>query len=301
MELKHLQYFTEVVKHGSFSKAAEYLYISQPNISNVIKSLEEELDVKLLIRTTRKLELTDTGKLLFQYGQQISQTLQQFYQELDDTKNSKKGYVKIGIFPMLGTEFFTKMIAEFHKQYPEISVRFVEDGASNLKKALIQGELDLVVMPYPIDEELFNFFPFLKGDLRILVHQRHPLANNESVKWSELLDENFIIFREGFTIHDTIMEECGRLGFEPNIICETSQWNFMIEMVSINQGITILPQSKFNEIDHNNLKLKILPLVEPEKNWNLGIAWRKEYYLSFATRTWIQFLKGTLETECSIS
>ena len=295
MELKHLQYFTEVVKHGSFSKAAEHLYISQPNISNVIKDLEEELDVKLLIRTTRKLELTDTGKLLFQYGQQVSQTLQQFYQELDDTKNSKKGYVKIGIFPMLGTEFFTKMISEFHKQYPEIRVRFVEDGASNLKKALIQGELDLVVMPFPIDEELFDFFPFLKGDLRILVHQHHPLANNESVKWSELLDENFIIFREGFTIHDTIMEECGRLGFEPNIICETSQWNFMMEMVSINQGITILPQSKFNEIDHNNLKLKILPLVEPEKNWNLGIAWRKECYLSFATRTWIQFLKDTLE------
>jgi DNA-binding transcriptional LysR family regulator len=63
MELKQLQYFTEVVKHGSFSKAAEYLYISQPNISNVIKDLEAELDVKLLIRTTRKLELTDTGKI----------------------------------------------------------------------------------------------------------------------------------------------------------------------------------------------------------------------------------------------
>ena len=87
--------------------------------------------------------------------------LQQFYQELDDTKNSKKGYVKIGIFPMLGTEFFTKMISEFHKQYPEIRVRFVEDGASNLKKALLQGELDLVVMPFPIDEELFDFLPFL--------------------------------------------------------------------------------------------------------------------------------------------
>src|SRR3954447_6954762 len=295
MELKHLQYFTEVVKHGSFSKAAKYLYISQPNISNVIKDLEEELDAKLLIRTTRKLELTDLGRLLFQYGQQVSQTLQQFYQELDDTKNSKKGHVKIGIFPMIGTKFFTKIISEFHKQYPEISVRFVEDGANNLKKVLMEGDLDLIVMPYPIDEELFDFYPFLKGDLRILVHQRHPLANNESVKWSELRDESFIIFREGFTIHDTILEECERLGFEPNIICETSQWNFMMEMVSINQGITILPQSQFNEIENNNLNFKILPLVEPEKNWHLGLVWRKEGYLSFATRTWIQFLKETLE------
>jgi DNA-binding transcriptional LysR family regulator len=99
---------------------------------------------------------------------------------------------------MLGTEFFTNVISNFHKQYPEITVQFVEDGASNLKKELLQGDLDLVVMPYPIDEELFDFFPFLKGNLRILVHERHPLANNESVKWSELHDENFIIFREGY-------------------------------------------------------------------------------------------------------
>ncbi|MCM3672175.1 LysR family transcriptional regulator [Mesobacillus maritimus] len=296
MELKHLQYFTEVVKHGSFSKAAESLYISQPNISNVIKDLEEELEVKLLIRTTRKLELTDTGRLLYQYGQQVSQTLQQFYQELDDTKNSKKGSVKMGIFPMLGTEFFTNMIANFHLQYPEIRVRFVEDGARKLRESLLQGDLDLVVMPYPIDEKVYDFFPFLSGELRILVHQQHPLANKSSVKWGELVDENFIIFREGFTIHDTIIEECGRLGFEPKIICETSQWNFMIEMVSNHQGITILPQSKFNEIDSQHHKLKVLPLVDPEKEWNLGIAWRKESYLSFATRTWIQFLKETLES-----
>ena len=71
MDIRQIHYFTEVVKHGSFSKAAEHLYISQPNISNVIKDLEEELDVKLLIRTTRKLELTDTGRLLFQYGQKF--------------------------------------------------------------------------------------------------------------------------------------------------------------------------------------------------------------------------------------
>jgi len=293
MELKHLQYFTEVVKHGSFSKAAEALFISQPNISNVVKNLEEELEVKLLIRTTRRLELTDAGKLLFRYGQQISQTLQQFYQELDDTKNSNKGYVKMGIFPMVGTEFFTDLIASFHKQYPEIIVRFVEDGARGLNEKLLQGELDLVIMYFPIDEEAFDFFSFLKGDLRVVVHQHHPLAAYEKVKWEELADENFIIFREGYIIHDIILKECRKIGFEPNIICETSQWNLMLKMVSNQQGITILPQSKFDEIQ-DHCHVKILPLVEPEKNWNIGIAWRKESYLSFATRTWIEFLKNSL-------
>ncbi|MFS0824664.1 LysR family transcriptional regulator [Bacillus sp. 1P02SD] len=295
MELKQLHYFSEVVNQGSFSKAAEVLYTSQPTISNVIRDLEEELDVKLLIRTTRKLELTDAGKLLYQYGQRMHQIVKQFYQELDDTKNSQKGYVKIGIFPMLGTKLLSKMIAKFHKLYPGIRVRFEENSAANLQKALMKGDLDLVVMPYPIDQDVFEFFPFLKGDLRILVHQSHPLAKKESVKWGELINENFIIFREGFAIHDTILKECRRLGFEPDIICETSQWNFMIELVSMNQGITILPESNFNEINHQHLQVSISPLTEPQVTWQLGIAWKKDRYLSYATKTWIEFLKKTQE------
>ncbi|MBZ5752361.1 LysR family transcriptional regulator [Metabacillus rhizolycopersici] len=295
MELKQIHYFTEVVKQGSFSKAAEQLYISQPNISNVIKDLEKELDVTLLIRTTRKVELTDTGKLLFQYGQQIFQSLQFFHQELDDMKNRKKGSIKIGIFPMLGMHFFTEILAEFHKRYPGISIRFEEDGAYNLKKSLIQGELDLVVMPLPIEKEEFNFLPFLKGDLRLLVHKNHALANKEEVAWSDLQNEDFIIFREGFSIRDTIFEECKRLGFEPTIICESSQWNFMIEMVSIKQGIAILPQSTQKEIDYTDKHIKVLRLTDPQINWHLGIAWRKESYISNATKTWINFVKERLK------
>ena len=63
MDNRQIHYFTEVVKQGGFSKAAEHLFVSQPTISNVVKDLEKELDVQLLIRTTRKLELTDTGKI----------------------------------------------------------------------------------------------------------------------------------------------------------------------------------------------------------------------------------------------
>jgi DNA-binding transcriptional LysR family regulator len=293
MELKQIHYFTEVIKQGSFSKAAERLYTSQPSISNVIKDLEEDLDVTLLLRTTRKLELTDAGKLLYQYGQEIHQSLQHFHQELDDIKNSKKGSIVMGIFSMLGTQFFTEIISEFHKQYPDITVQFVEDGADYLKKALIQGDLDLVVMPYPI-EKTFQFFPFLNGDLRLLVHQDHVLAKKEQVTWLELQNEQFIIFREGFTVHDIIIEECRKVGFEPKIICETSQWNFMMEMVSIKHGITILPQSNLNEIDHKDKELKVLPLVSPTVHWHLGIAWKKDRYLSYSARTWIEFAKDKL-------
>lgn len=291
MELKQIQYFTEVVKHGSFSKAAESLHLSQPNISKIVKSLEEELNAKLLIRTTRKFELTDTGKLLYQCGQQIAESVQYFYQEFDDV--SKKGYVKMGIFSTLGTDVFSEIMSLFHKEYPEITVQFVEDGAFNLKKMLINGDIDLVVMPIPIDEE-FDCIPFLSGDLRLLVNQNHRLSNYETVSWEDLRNECFIIFRKGFKVHELIMEECKRIGFEPNIICETSQMNFILDMVAFNQGITILPQRDQKEIDKNERGIKIIPL-HPQVNWQTGIAWKKGSYISHATKTWLDFVKNKLE------
>lgn len=292
MDFKQIQYFTEVVNRGSFSKAAEHLFLSQPNISKSIKDLEKELDAKLLTRTTRKIELTDTGKLLYQYGQRISQSIEHFYDELDDIKNSKKGNIKMGIFSTLGTEIFSELMAQFHKEYPFITVRFVEDGALYLKDTLLQGELDLVVMPLPIEDD-FESIAFMKGDLRLVVHQSHRLAKEETVSWENLKDESFIIFREGYEVHELIMQACSLNGFEPNIICETSQWKFIMEMVSFNQGITVLPKGDLEEMDISNKEMITIPLT-PAINWQVGIAWKKGNYISFATRTWIEFIKTKL-------
>ncbi|MGY3312830.1 DNA-binding transcriptional LysR family regulator [Peribacillus simplex] len=219
--------------------------------------------------------------------------IEHFYDELDDIKNSKKGNIKMGIFSTLGTDIFSELMALFHKEYPLITVRFVEDGALHLKNTLLQGELDLVVMPLPVDDE-FESIPFMKGDLRLVVHQNHRLADQETVLWEDLKEESFIIFREGYQVHELIMQACKLNGFEPNVICETSQWKFIMEMVSFNQGITILPQSDLEQIDVSEGKIKVIHL-NPRINWQIGIAWKKDSYLSYATRTWIDFIKTNLE------
>ncbi|MDW0116345.1 LysR family transcriptional regulator [Sporosarcina thermotolerans] len=294
MDSRQIHYFTEVVKQGSFSKAADHLFVSQPTISNVVKDLEKELDTQLLIRTTRKLELTDTGKLLYQYGEQFSQLFRQLNQELNDVKDAAKGTIKMGIFSSVGTEILTDIMSDFYKRYPNILIRFVEDGESNLKNALDNGELDLIVLEESKNKNL-NYIPFLKGDLRLLVHETHPFADKESVSWKELMDEKFIIFHEGFAVRRFIMKECERMGFQPNIICETSQWKFIFEMVSSNMGISILPQSDVTELKVSHLGIKVLPLIDQEVHWQIGIVWQKDGYTSYATRAWIQFLKQRLE------
>ncbi|WP_084544103.1 LysR family transcriptional regulator [Paenisporosarcina indica] len=293
LDFRQIHYFSEIVKHGSFSKAAEHLFVSQPTISNVVKDLENELDSKLIIRTTRKFELTDAGRLLYQYSQSLTNSLLHFHDEMNDIKRGMKGTIKMGVFTSVGTEILTKIMADFYVIYPDINITFVEDSADHLKKALIQGELDLVVVNLPTNEE-FESFPFLKGDLQLLVHEGHTLANRKTVEWVELKDEKFIMLREGFTVYDMIMWETKQLGFEPQIICETSQWKFILELVSFNLGIAVLPQSTLTKIIVKHKGIEVVPLEAPEVFWEIGIGWQKNGYVSLATRKWIDFLQEKL-------
>lgn len=296
MDMRQIHYFSEIIKSGSFSKAADNLFVSQPTISNVVKDLEKELETKLLLRTTRKLELTDAGRLLYEYSQNLSSSLLHFHEELDDINRGMKGNIKMGIYTSVGTEIITKIMADFYCYYPDINITFVEDSADNLKNSLFSGELDLVVVNLPTSEE-FESFPFLKGNLQLLVQENHPLAKRKSVRWEELKDEKFIMFREGFTVYDMIMWETKQTGFSPDIICETSQWKFILELVSFNLGITVLPQSTLTKIMVKHKGINVIPLSAPEVKWEIGIGWQKQGYLSLATRKWIEFLQKKIQEE----
>ncbi|MEH7120333.1 LysR family transcriptional regulator [Neobacillus vireti] len=293
MELKQLEYFSEVVKQGSFTKAAVALYTSQPSVSNAVKDLEKELGETLLIRRMRKIELTDAGRLLFSYCQQLAHTLEEFQLDLDALKTNKTGVVRMGSTSTIGGQFFAEVIAEFRKTYPDITIKFTENGATLLKKELLEGHLDVIIVHTPVDESLFNYFIFLKGELRLIVSKSHPLAGAEKVDWLSLQNENFILLPEGYKIRELILSECHHHGFSPKIICETSHWDFLIEMVSREQGITILPQNEQKPLEIGDHNICIIP-IEKRIFWELGIGWRKEGYRSYAAKSWIEFLQAKL-------
>lgn len=129
MDIRHLQYFLEVARQQSFTKAAEVLYITQPTISKTVKSLEEELGITLLDRYGKKVELTDAGHVFFRQALEIEKSFRSLSSELDDLMNLKKGHLRIGLPPMVGSSFFPMIIGEFHKAYPQVTIQLFEDGA----------------------------------------------------------------------------------------------------------------------------------------------------------------------------
>ncbi|WP_282938476.1 LysR family transcriptional regulator [Paenibacillus sp. RC67] len=293
MDMRHLQYFLEVARWNSFTKAAQALYITQPTISKMIKNLEEELGVILFDRIGKRIELTDAGAVLLTQAQHMVKSFDEMTSHLDELMKVKRGRIRIGLPPMVGANFFPKVIGRFREQYPGITLQLFEDGSKKVEAEVGAGELDIGVVLLPTNEELFESFSFVKQQLMLVVHPSHPLAGSQEAALMDLKEESFLLFHEDFALHDRIIAECERLGFVPDVVYKSSQWDFISEMVAANLGIALLPEAICRELDSK--RVRTIPLTKPMIPWHLAMIWRKDSYLSFAVREWIAFTQSMLQ------
>lgn len=289
MDIRQLSYFAEVAKHKSFTKASQTLYLSQSTISKMIKNLEEELGVILIDRSGKQIELTDEGEIVFDYAQDILHRLDDLSASLYDVMHLKKGKVKIGLPPVIGTLTFPSIMMEFRRQYPEIHLELAEVGAKKVEQYVEDREVDFGVVMLPVEETKFDVVPFVQEDLWLLIHASHPLAKSRSVSLAELSEEDFLLLTDEFTLPHRVVDECRQAGFEPKISYQSSQWDFIAEMISKNLGVTLFPKSICERYHSDDVKTVPLSKSIP---WKLGVILAKNRYVSYAARQFIQLIKA---------
>lgn len=287
LELKDLRYFTEVAQYGSFTKAAESAYISQPTLSKSIKKLETELKVELFERSTRSLKLTDAGEIIFKQATKILGATDELSILLDDLINLPTGKIKIGIPPLIGTLFFPAIAKKFKLSYPEVELELIELGAKRIEHLVDEGHVDVGIIVFPTDHSKFEINPFIKEEFMLYTSTQHRLAESKEVTISQLAEEHFILFNREFALHKLIINECQKAGFQPNIAYESSQWDLITELVGAELGITLLPRSIYRKMDHHYIKM--IPLLSPPM-WELGFITKKDRYQSFAVRALLKFV-----------
>lgn len=286
MDIRQIEYFAEVAKHLSFTKAATTLHVSQPSISKAIQNLEAELDVLLFYRSSKQLELTDAGQAVLVNALQVLEAFKNLRSELTDLMDLKKGKIRIGIPPIVGSEFFSRLISQYKDRFPYIEILLTEVGTKMIRQGIEAGELDigLICSPSATNDSL-EAIQFLKDPLMLIIHRDHPLATRQSVDMSDLENSPFIIYRKDFTLYDLIVEECSKNGFFPTIACETSQKDLIIEMVQAKLGIALLPKKICAKIPYETIRA--IPFTEEGIFLELGITWKKNKYLSYAVREFI--------------
>lgn len=289
MDLRQIEYFTEVAKQLSFTKAAATLHVSQPSISKAIQNLETELGVPLFYRSSKQLELTDAGEAVLKNAKQVLAACQNLYAEISDLSHLKKGRIRIGIPPIVGAEFFSKLISHYKEKYPYVDIALTEVGTKQIRADIDRGELDIGLVCSATSNENLETLCFLRDPLQLIVHKENPLARRTSVKIEDLREQSFIIYRKDFVLYDQIIEQCKLAGFYPTIACETTQKDLFIEMVQAKLGIALLPKKIANKIQYDSINA--IDFANMPIHLELGITWKKNKYLSVAVREFIEVAK----------
>ena len=186
---------------------------------------------------------------------------------------------------------FIQILGEFHKLYPNITYNLVENGGKMIESQLANDEIDIGITTLPVDGTIFNSIPLYQEDLKLVLNKEHHLAHRKTVEMKELANEDFILFNEDFYLNDKIREAAKNAGFIPKTISKISQWNFIENLLNAHLGVSILPDNIVRMLDSN---FKHININDSAMKWELGVIWKKEKYLSHATRQWIDFMSQRL-------
>lgn len=285
MDLKQLRYFHEIARLGSFTRAADSLYVAQPAVSVAIRKLEAELDLTLFHRHDRKVTLTDEGARLLPHAQRILQAVDDAELEMQELKGLSQGEVRVGIPGMLGSYYFPPILMAFRHRYPHLSLTVLEGGTWQLQQMLEQGELDLAVIVRDFVPPELEAKTLLREEMRVIVARDHALASQAFVSLNDFFNEELVMFRAGYfhrKIIDRLAQEAGVtpiIGFETNLLP-------LIKSI-IKQGFGI--STLLTMVVKEDPELVDLPFEQPL--WlDLCIAWRKQGYLSRANQAFVEFV-----------
>ncbi|MBF2753044.1 cidABC operon transcriptional activator CidR [Staphylococcus saprophyticus] len=289
MEIKQMKYFVEVVKNGGMTRASKHLYIAQSTISKNIKSIEDEFNVTLFDRRKKHIILTDIGQIFYDKCVEALAILDDLSLEMDDVTNIERGHIRLGISAIMDVRLFTESLNQFHSMYPNVTYEVVEGGGKAVEFYLNNDEIDVGITTLPVDDDIYHAVPLYKEKLMLVVDKNSKYAKQSSVYLGDLKNERFIMFHDDYYIKDQIIESCRKVGFHPKMVAKMAQITFIENMILDGIGVSILPESIVSIL---NKDITGIEITGADVNWNLGIIWKKESYINYVTREWINFLKS---------
>ena len=287
MEIKQIKYFIEVVRQGGMTQASEHLYIAQSTISKAIKNIENEYDITLFDRSQKQIKLTDIGQTFYDNSLEFLALFEKLSLEMNDVVNVQKGHIKIGLSPMMNVQMFTNALNQFHKLYPNVTYEVIEGGGKIVENLTANDDVDIGITTLPVDHSLFHSVSLYNEELLLVVSNDHHLSDMEKVDLAELKNEEFVLFHDDYYLKDQIIENCKRIGFYPKTVANISQISFIANLIQQGIGISIVPESLVRLMGDNVTSIQ---LENVELSWHLGAIWRKDAYLNYVTRQWIDFI-----------
>lgn len=296
MELRVLRYFLEIARHGSFTKAANLLHVSQPALSKQIMDLENELEAKLFIRGSHSVSLTEDGFLLKKRAEEILEISERTRSEFSNRRDDISGEIYIGAGETNGIKAIADIASEIRSKYPDITLNFHSANAEDIMERLDKGLLDFGIIIQPADISKYDSLTLPSKDIwGVIMHKKSRLASKKTINREDLLDEPLIMSKQ---ISRRISNKGGLakwLGPNMGRYNIVARYNLLFNasvMASKQMGYVIGLDGIVDTSPDSVLCFKpLMPKLESE----MGIIWKKERLFSPQAKLFLTKMKEYCE------
>lgn len=296
MEMRHLRYFVAVAEECHFGRAAARLHMAQPPLSQQIKQLETDLGVTLLLRTTRKVELTAAGERFLERTRQILASVDSAADEAARVAAGEIGRLAIGFTGSATYDLLPRLARVLRQEFPLIELELRGEMLTPRQvSCLLDRTLDVGFLRPPVRNPELAVQVLRSEPLVAVLPETHPLAARSAVRLSELADEPFIGYpsHSRSVVYDAVFDACRDVGFTPSLVHEVAETSTLVSFVAAGLGVALVPES----VRHLQITGAVyLPLAGKAVDVELAVATRREDPSPHLTRvlaTTQSFIGGT--------
>lgn len=291
MDIRQLRYFLAVAEEGQVTRAARKLNMEQPPLSRQLRMMEEELGVDLFDRSGRRMTLTPAGERLRSRAEQLLRLFGEIVTEVKELHEGITGTLSIGAVVSC-VSLLPPRIKQFRETYPGVTFKIMEGDHELLGDRLSRRAVELVVARLPFEapdvDHGYEIFPLPSEPFEAVIPEDwlpHPAPGG--IRMRELAEWPFLTLRTDRTkaMHERIVSECRRHGFEPRIIAECSSVAVISSLLSAGLGVALLPRSVLAAFPLAGTKT--IRLADSSLSSEVGILWLKDRYLSRSARLFI--------------
>jgi LysR family hydrogen peroxide-inducible transcriptional activator len=296
MELHQLRYFVTVAQTGNFSRAAERCSVSQPSLSQQIQKLERQLGQPLFNRLGRRAVLTDAGRMLLDRAMSVLATVDDAERRLLGAAGetaTHAGRLAIGAIPTVAPYLLPRALRAFIKRCPRVELLIREDVTRELVLAVVEGELDMaIIAAATAPDEHLDCEPLSCEPLLLALPPGHALAKRRRVGVADLAAERFILLNEMHCLGEQVLNFCHAHECHPRIACRSAQIATIQSLISLGQGISLLPEMA-RAADRSG-KLVYRELSDPPQppRRTIAVIRHKHSYRGALGETFLNVLRG---------
>lgn len=274
MNFRDLEYLIALEELKHFRKAAEKCFVSQPTLSGQIRKLEDELNVQLMERSSRKVIFTQAGLDIVSKAKTILLEAKSLKEIAKSHNEPMQGTLHIGLIPTVAPYLLPIIIPAIKKHFPDLELFLHENQTDILMKQLEEGELDCLMLALLPGMETLQQYTLYEEPLELALSKAHHWSNRNEIAIDKLAGEHLLMLEDGHCLRDQAMGFCFAAGAIEDNSFKATSLETLRHMISADNGLTLLPQLSI-PISRDQAGVKYIPFEKPVPSRTIGLLCRK--------------------------